>query len=106
MAFMMVLLVALVGVAVWAYFHTNPRGVARRALGLYNGAVLLFAMGAAILVGRWLYLDALVVKGGQAGLPVYLSVMAASTVLLIVLAMGGMARNFFVFPAGARRPGA
>ena len=108
MAFMMVLLVALVGVAVWVYFHTNPRGVSRRALGLYNGAVLLVAMAAAILVGRWLYLDALVVKAGQAGLPVYLSVMAASTVLLVVLVLGGVVRDFFVFPApvGAHRPGA
>lgn len=106
MAFMTVLLLALVGVAVWVYFRTNPLGVAWRALGLYNGAVLLGALAAAVLVGRWLYLDALVVKGGQAGLPVYLSVMAASTVLLVVLVLGGVARNFFVFPAGTRRPGA
>lgn len=102
MAFMMVLLVALVAVAVWAYFHTNPRGVAGRSLLLCNGVVLLVALPAAILVGRWLYLDAVVVKSGHAGMPVYLSVMAAATVFLVVLVLGGMLRNFFVFPATAR----
>lgn len=102
MAFMMVLLVALIAVTVWAYFHTNPRGVPWRALGLYNGTVMLVGIPAAIVVGRWLYLDAVVVKGGHAGMPVYLSVMAAGTVFLIVLALGGMVRNFFVFPATAR----
>ncbi len=103
MAFMMVLLVALLGVTVWAYFHTDPAGVARRPLALYNAAVMLAAVPAAFVVGRWLYAEAAVVKAGQAGMAVYLSVMAGGTVFLIVVALGGMVRNFFVFPAN-RRP--
>lgn len=104
MAFMMVLLVALLGVTVWAYFHTDPDGVARRPLALYNAAVMLAAAPAAFVVGRWLYAEAAVVKAGQAGMAVYLSVMAGGTVFLIVVALGGMVRNFFVFPANRRVP--
>jgi hypothetical protein len=98
MAFMMVLLVFLLGVTVWAYFHTNPPGAARGVLALYNAAILLAAVAAGLAVGRPLYLDAVIVKGNHAGMPTYLSVMGAGTVVLIVLALGGVARNFFVFP--------
>ncbi len=102
MAFMMVLLVALLGVTVWAYFHTNPPGVASRPLAIYNAAVFVVAVPAGIVVGMALYADAVVVKGGHAGMPMYLSIMAGGTVFLVVMALGGMVRNFFVFPPEKR----
>ena len=103
MAVLMVLLVVMDGVAVWAYFRTNPRAAAARPLALYNGVLLLVAAAAAWFVGRGLYLDAVVVKADHAGMPIALSVMAAGTVFLVVLARAGVARNFFVFPAAAHR---
>ena len=36
MAYMTVLLVVLLGVAVWLYFHTNPPGVPTRKLAICN----------------------------------------------------------------------
>jgi len=106
MAFMMVLLVALLGVTVWAYFHTNPPGVPARSLAIYNAIVFLVAVPAGIVVGMALYSDAVVVKGGHAGMPMYLSIMAGGTVFLVVMALGGMARNFFVFPHDKREASA
>jgi hypothetical protein len=104
MAVLMVLLVVVDGVAVWAYFRTSPRAAAALPLALCNGALLLAAAAAAWFVGRALYLDAVVVKADHAGMPIPLSVMAAGTVFLIVLALGGVARNFFVFPTAAHGP--
>ena len=105
MAFMMVLLVFLLGVTVWAYFHTNPKGVPARPLAIYNAIVFLVAVPAGIVVGMALYADAVVTKSGHAGMPMYLSIMAGGTIFLVVMALGGMARNFFVFPEAKRGAG-
>jgi hypothetical protein len=101
MAVLMVLLVVVDGVAVWAYVRTSPRAAPVGPLALYNGALLLAAAAAAWFVGRALYLDAVAVKAGDTGMPIPLSVMAAGTVFLVVLALGGVARNFFVFADAA-----
>ncbi len=105
MAFMMVLLVFLLGVTVWAYFHTNPKGVPARALAIYNAIVFAVAVPAAVVVGYLLYVDAVVTKGSHAGMPMYLAIMAGGTIFLVVLALGGMGRNFFVFPEAKRGAG-
>lgn len=103
MAFMMVLLVILLGIAVWAYFHTDPPGVPRRPLLAFNAALLAIAVPIAFVVGFWLYDAALATKGDRgAGMIVYLSVMAGGTVFLLLVALGGMVRNFFVFPPSRR----
>ena len=102
MAFMMVLLVALLGVTVWAYFHTNPPGVASRPLAIYNAAVFVVAVPAGIVVGMALYADAIVVKGGHAGMPMYLSIMAGGTVFLVGMALGGMVPVFLGAPPRSR----
>ncbi len=102
MAFMMVLLVFLLGVTVWAFFHMNPKGVSTRTLALYNTGVLVIAVLAAYTIGRALYADAVVVKAGQAGMAVYLTIMASSTAFLILVLAGGVIRNFFVFPVEKR----
>ena len=102
MAFMMVLLVFLLGVTVWAFFQMNPKGISARTLALYNAGVLVIAVLAAYAVGRALYADAVVAKAGHAGMAAYLTIMAASTVFLIVVLAGGVIRNFFVFPVEKR----
>jgi len=102
MAYMTVLLVGLLGVAVWLYFHTNPPGVPTRALAICNALVFLVAVPAGIAVGRALYAGAIVAKGNQSDMPVYLSIMAGGTVFLIVVMLGGMVRSFFVFPPEKR----
>lgn len=103
MAFMMVLLVALLGIAVWAYFHTDPPGVPRRSLIMYNAALLVCAVPIGFAVGFWLYNAARAIKGDNgSAMIIYLSIMAGGTVFLLLIALGGMVRNFFVFPPGKR----
>ena len=102
MAYLAVMLVGLLGVAVWLYFHTNPPGVPTRALAICNALVFLVAVPAGIAVGRALYAGAIVAKGNQSDMPAYLSIMAGGTVFLIVVMLGGMVRSFFVFPPEKR----
>ena len=103
MAFMMVLLVALLGIAVWAYFHTDPPGVPRRSLLAYNAALMACAVPIGFAVGYWLYHEGMAIKGDHGnGMIGYLSVMAGGTAFLLLVALGGMVRNFFVFPPGKR----
>lgn len=102
MAFMILLLAVLLGLTVWYFFQLSPKGVPVRSLALYNAAVFLVAIPAGILAGWKLFADAIIVRGNHAGMPMYLAVMAGGTVFLIILAIGGMVRNFFVFPAHRR----
>jgi hypothetical protein len=102
MAYMTVMLVVLLGVAVWLYFHTNPPGVPARRLAICNALVFLVAVPAGIAVGSVLYAGAVAAKGDQTALPIYLSIMAGGTVFLIAMMLGGMVRSFFVFPPEKR----
>ncbi|MBK6395243.1 MAG: hypothetical protein IPF73_11660 [Betaproteobacteria bacterium] len=102
MAYMTVMLVVLLGVAVWLYFHTNPPGVPTRPLAICNALVFLVAVPAGIAVGSVLYAGAVAAKGDQTALPIYLSIMAGGTVFLIAMMLGGMVRSFFVFPPEKR----
>ncbi|HQU48565.1 MAG TPA: hypothetical protein PLM09_05435 [Casimicrobiaceae bacterium] len=104
MAFMILLLAVLLGLTVWYFFQLNPKGAPVRALLLYNVAVFLLAIPSGAAAGWKLFADAMVVRGNHAGMPMYLAVMAGGTVFLIILAIGGMVRNFFVFPAHRRTP--
>lgn len=105
MAFMMVLLVFLLAITVWAYFHTRPRVSRPRAVALYDTGVLVLAAAAGYAIGRALYADAVVAKAGHAGMATYLTIMASCTGFLIVLLAGGVVRNFFVFPVTRRDEG-
>ena len=102
MAYMTVMLVGMLGVAVWLYFHTNPPGVPTRQLAICNALVFLVAVPAGIAVGRVLYAGAIVAKGDQTSLPIYLSIMAGGTVFLIAMMLGGLVRSFFVVPPEKR----
>jgi hypothetical protein len=102
MPFMLIILAALIGITVWAFFHTNPAGVDARALLICNVIVLALSVPVAIGIGAWLYADAVVVKSGQKGMATFLAIMASGTAALLVVAIGGGIRNFIVFPRSRR----
>jgi len=102
MPFMFLILAFLLGAVVWGFFHANPRGVPALALLLFNIAV--FSLGLALGVGSGvvLHADALARRAGEPGLAIYLAIMAGSTAFMIVVSLGGLARNLFVFPLSRR----
>ncbi len=100
--FTLLILVFLLGLAVWALYQTNPRGVDARRLALVNALVMVLAVVATVAVALWLYPDAEMAKAREKGMATYLTIMAAGCAFMIVVAAGGVARNFFVFPLGAR----
>jgi hypothetical protein len=102
MAFMLIILAFLLVVTVWAFFHTNPHGVPARRLLAFNAVVLALAVPVAVAVGVWLYGEAVAVKANEKGMAAYLTIMASGTAALLVVAIGGFVRNFFVFPHGKR----
>jgi hypothetical protein len=99
---MLIILAFLIVATVWAFFHTNPHGVPERRLLAYNVVVLALAVPVAIGVGAWLYADAVAAKANEKGMATYLTIMAAGTAALLVVAIGGFVRNFVVFPHGKR----
>jgi hypothetical protein len=75
-----------------------------RALLAYNVATLALSVPVAIAVGWWIYADALTVKVGERGMAAYLGIMTGGNAALFVIAVGGLVRNFFVFPRSRRLP--
>lgn len=104
MPFMLIILAALIGITVWAFFHTNPHGVNTATLLAYNVVVLALAIPAAIGTGMWIYADAVAVKASEKGMATYLVIMASGTAALLVVALGGFVRNIVVFPHSRRAP--
>lgn len=104
MPFMLIILVALIGITIWAFFHTNPHGVNPRTLLAFNVVVLALAVPAAIGVGTWIYADAVAAKANEKGMAMYLVIMASGTAALMVVALGGFIRNIVVFPHSTRKP--
>jgi len=104
MHFMVLILIFLIGVVLWGYFHANPQGVPRVRLAGVNAAILLCAVVVGVLIGSTLYADAVSVKAGEKGMATYLAIMAAGTAFLIVVAAGGLARNLLIFPISRRPP--
>ncbi|MBL0141110.1 MAG: hypothetical protein IPP91_03370 [Betaproteobacteria bacterium] len=100
----LIVLVALLVIAVMAFLQTNPHGVDRRKLLAFNVVVLASAVPAAITVGLWLYADAVLLKSGERGMSAYLAAMAGGAAVLVVVSVGGLIRNFVVFPRPRRAP--
>jgi len=103
MHFMFLILAILLYLVVWGLFHTNPKGVPKKNLLIYNITVLVIAAIIGPIVGYYLYLDASVVRANEKGLPAYLGIMAGGTAFLIVVAAAGMVRNLIVFPLSKRQ---
>ncbi len=103
MFFMFLILAILLYLVVWGLFQTNPKGVPKKSLLIYNLVVLVAAATLGPIVGYYLYLDASVVRADDKGLPAYLGIMAGGTAFLIVVAAAGMVRNLIVFPLSRRQ---
>jgi len=104
MHFMIIILVFLLGIVVWGFFHANPTGVSGAKLAAVNVLILIGAVAIGAMVGTALYADAVSVKADEKGMATYLAIMAAGTSFLIVVAAGGLIRNLVVFPLSKRAP--
>lgn len=104
MPFVFLTLAVTVIIAVTAFFNTTPHVANRRAVILFNVAVMALSVPAAVAVGSWLYADAVTVKAGEKGMATFLSIMGGSCVALLVVSVGGLVRNFVVFPRSRRLP--
>jgi hypothetical protein len=101
---MLLILAFLLCAVVWGFFHANPQGISGGSLLACNIALLACAIAAAAGSGVVLHADALARRPEETALAVYLAIMAGGTAFMIVLALGGLARNLFVFPLSRRRP--
>ena len=101
----MFLTLAVVGViAFTAFFSTSPRVANPRSVLAFNVATIVLSIPVAIGVGWWIYADASAVKAGERGMAAYLGIMTGGNAALFVVAVGGLIRNFFVFPRSKRLP--
>jgi hypothetical protein len=97
--FLVVLVIALV-----SFFGTSPAMPAQRPVHAFNAVVLVLAALVAVAVGSWLFSDAVAVKSGEAGMAAYLAIMGGGTAGLLAIVLGGVVRNYFVFPRHKRLP--
>jgi uncharacterized membrane protein YoaT (DUF817 family) len=104
MPFMLLTLVVIVVIAITAFLSTSPRVANGRQLLVFNIVVLALSVPAALAVGFWIYGDAVAAKADEKGMAVYLTIMAGGTAALLVVAIGGLVRNFLVFPRSRRLP--
>jgi hypothetical protein len=98
----LIVLAVLVVIAVAAFLRTSPQGVDRRKLLAYNGVTLALSVPAAIAAGTVLYADAVSARVGENGMAMYLAVMSSGATVLVVIAVGGLFRNFVAFPRSRR----
>jgi hypothetical protein len=104
MPFVFLTFAVIVVVAVSAFFGTSPRVENRRALLAVNVAILALAIPAAAVVGWWIYVDASALKSGGRGMAAYFGIMSGGSAALLVIAVGGLVRNFVIFPRSKRIP--
>ena len=102
MPFMFLIFAFLLGAVLWGFFHSNPRGVSRAGLLACNIAVLAAAVVAAAASSLPLYADALAEHPESRFMAAYLAIMAGGAAFMIVVALGGLARNLLVFPLSRR----
>ncbi len=104
MPFAFLSLLATVVITVVAFVATSPRVANTRALLAFNVAVLATALPVGCAVGAWLHADAIVAKPDERFMALYLAIMGGAAVALILVAVGGLVRNFFLFPRAKRLP--
>jgi len=102
---LMFLTLAVIGViAVSAFLGTSPRVAETRKLLAFNVATLALSVPVAGTVGWWLYADAVANQSVSGGIAVSLAIMSGGNAALLVIAVGGLVRNFLVFPRSRRLP--
>ncbi len=102
MHFMFVILAFLLCTVVWGFFHANPRGVNARRLLACNVAIMVLGIVLALAAAIPLYGDALAQRPDHKAIAVYLASMVAGSGFMIVVALGGLARNLLLFPLSRR----
>ena len=102
MHFMVLILAFLLCAVVWGFFHANPPGVNTRALLACNVAILVLGVVLALAAAIPLYGDALAQRPDHKAIAVYLAIMVAGSGFMIVVAVGGLVRNLFIFPLSRR----
>lgn len=102
MHFMFLILAFLLCAVVWGFFHANPPGVNTRALLACNVAILVLGVVLALCAAIPLYGDALAQRPDHKAIAVYLAIMVAGSGFMIVVAVGGLVRNLFIFPLSRR----
>ena len=104
MPFVFLTFAVIVVVAISAFFATSPRVENRRALLAVNVAILALSIPAAAVLGYWIYTDAAALKSGGRGMAAYFGIMSGGSAALFVVAVGGLLRNFLIFPLSKRVP--
>ena len=104
MPFMFLTLAVILVVAVVAFFQTSPRMADGRPVLVFNVATLVLSVPVAIVVGGWLHADAIARRPHEGGMAMYLAIMAGGAAALAVVAVGGLIRNFGIFPLSRRAP--
>lgn len=102
MHFMFVILLFLLGMVVWGFFHANPAGVSRAGLVACNALIVASAVGGALAAALILHGDAVLRRPEEPALAVYLAIMAGGTAFMILMTVGGLLRNFAIFPPSRR----
>jgi integral membrane sensor domain MASE1 len=102
--FALISLVVTAAIVVAAFLKTSPRVANTRALLAFNVAVLGSALAVAATVGLWLHADAMTVKADERFMAAYLAVVGGVAMALILVAVGGLVRNFLLFPRSKRLP--
>jgi hypothetical protein len=104
MHFMFLILAFLLWAVVWGFFHANPRGVPPKRLLACNVAILALGIVASLVSAFPLYADAVALRPEHPATAVYLAIMAGGSAFMIVVAVGGLARNLVLFPLSRRSP--
>jgi hypothetical protein len=106
MPLMFVTLAVIAVIAVSAFLGTSPRVAQTRKLLAFNAATLALSVPVAGTVGWWLYADAVANPAVGPGIAASLAIMSGGNAALLVIAVGGLVRNFVVFPRSKRLPAA
>lgn len=104
MPFMFITLVVVAVIAVTAFFRTSPHVPEPRSVLAFNVATLVLSLPVAAAVGWWIFADGSARGSGQPGMAAYLGIMSGGNAALLVIAVGGLVRNFAVFPRSKRLP--
>lgn len=104
MPLMFLTLIVVAVIAVTAFFRTSPHVAEPRKVLVFNVATLVLSLPVAVVTGWWIYADGSARGSVQPGIAAYLGIMSGGNAALFVIAVGGLVRNFAVFPRSKRIP--
>jgi hypothetical protein len=95
------ILAFLLCLTVWAFVRYSPPGVPRKRLATVNAAVVMFAIVLAAIACDWIH-QAAAAESLSKGLSWPLALKAGSSIFMTAIALGGIIKNFFLFPLRTR----